>query len=119
MAIPLGTENKRQVYLVVALLVVIVCAGGWELQHYFSGPSTTPQPPTARTNAAHPVTTTAGHPAAAGPEAQRLTGADLDPTLHLDKLAQSEDVVYAGTGRNIFSGGVGAGSHRSADQERA
>jgi hypothetical protein len=107
MAIPLGTENKRQVYIVVALLMVIVCAGGWELQHYLSGPTTTPQPAVARTNTAHPAATTAaGHsasPASAGPEAQRLTSSDLDPTLHLDRLAQSEDVVYAGTGRNIFS----------------
>jgi hypothetical protein len=105
MAIPLGTENKRQVYIVVALFVVIVCAGGWELHNYLSGPSPTPQPAVVRTNPAHPATTTAGHPAhtATGPDAQRLTGSDLDPTLHLDKLAQSEDVAYAGTGRNIFS----------------
>ena len=105
MAIPLGLENKRQVYLVVGLFIIVLGAGGYELYDNFAAPST-PAPttiarstPGARTipPAAKRVTLVAG------PEAERLTNPGLDPTLHLDKLAQCEQVVYAGTGRNIFS----------------
>lgn len=103
MAMPLGTENKRQVYIAIALAVVIVLAGGYELYSYFG----TPSAPTtsAVTNPAPARRTGAGNAqqAAAGPQAQRVASNNIDPALHLDKLAQSEEVVYAGTGRNIFS----------------
>jgi len=108
MALPLGTENTRQVYLVIGLLAVIVGFGGYELYDFLSTPS--PAQPGARTQAAVNARpggaarpTQAGSASATGPAAQQLTSAGLDPTLHLDKLAESEDVVYAGTGRNIFS----------------
>ncbi|WP_109485191.1 hypothetical protein [Occallatibacter savannae] len=103
MAIPLGLENKRQVYTVIALAAVIVGVGGYELYNSLgSSPTVTTPPATANV----PARRTPGTPAAtstAGPQAQRITATNIDPALHLDKLAQSEDVVYAGTGRNIFS----------------
>lgn len=105
MAIALGTENKRQVYIVIALAAVIVLAGGYELYNYLGSPSAP-----AQTTAAKPATaaaptrrTGAGTSQQAGPQAQRVAGNNIDPALHLDKLAQSEEVVYSGTGRNIFS----------------
>lgn len=106
MAMALGTENKRQVYLLIVLAAIFVCFGGYELYDYFATPSA--PPPVHHSTAANPAAgrpsqTPAGRVAAGAPEAQRITNAGIDPTLHLDKLAESEDVVYAGTGRNIFS----------------
>jgi hypothetical protein len=105
MALRLGTENKRQVRLVIALFVLIAAIGGWELYGSFGGGSTPAQPAPTAIN----ILPAAGTPAVAaiptntGKDAQKLSNAGLDPSLHLDKLAQSEDVEYAGTGRNIFS----------------
>jgi hypothetical protein len=107
MALQLGTENKRQVYIVVALFAVILGVGGYELYQSFSGPSAAPRAvPTpaaaekVRTRTVAPAGTAA---APAGQEAEKVGKEDFDPTLHLDELAQSEDVDYRGTGRNIFS----------------
>jgi hypothetical protein len=101
MALPLGTENKRQVYLLAALGAGILIIGGFEVYSTFSGPSTS-APPAVKAPALHAPP---GHDASngAGTEAQKLSNADIDPTLHFDKLAQNEDVAYSGTGRNIFS----------------
>ncbi|HXS77449.1 MAG TPA: hypothetical protein VN753_14815 [Terracidiphilus sp.] len=105
MAIALGTENKRQVYTVIALAAVILCVGGYEVYSYF-GSSPNPTPAAGASRGSSPGARPAGETAAnrsAGPQAQKISTNNIDPALHLDKLAQSEDVVYAGTGRNIFS----------------
>lgn len=99
MALKMGVVNKSQVYLLGVLVVVILGLGAWELWDTFGG-STPARVPAVKTPAQASRTT---GPAAAGPEAQKLSNSGLDPTLHLEKLALSEDVTYTGTGRNIFS----------------
>ena len=107
MALQLGTENKRQVYMLAALLVVIVLIGGYELKQYFISPTAPARPAAATVPAsAKPAAgreTAATQAASEGKEAQKLTNAGIDPALHLDRLAFTESVEYAGTGRNIFS----------------
>jgi len=100
MALPLGTENKRQVYLVIVLFAVILVIGGFEIYNTFSGPPSTPRPTPAQANRS---TTASSSQANADQEAKKVDLASIDPVLHFGKLAQSEDVVYKGTGRNIFS----------------
>lgn len=100
MALQIGAENKRQVYMVIVLFSVVAIAGGWELYQNFSTPSRshTVPPPAIRT-----VAVPGQQAGGTGQDAQKLDNAGIDPTLHFDKLAQSEDVEYEGTGRNIFS----------------
>jgi len=103
MALRLGTENKRQVYLVVALFAAILIIGGWEVySNFIASPSTPPRPVAVQTPSASPAKGQVTS-ASAGPEAQKLSNDDIDPALHLDKLARTEGVEYKGTGRNIFS----------------
>jgi len=102
MAIALGTENKRQVYIVIALATIILIGGGYELYNSFSSPPA-PAVPARSANAARSAATATQRTNTTGPQAQRVASTNIDPTLRFDKLAQSEDVVYSGTGRNIFS----------------
>jgi hypothetical protein len=104
MAIALGTENKRQVYIAIALAAVILVGGGYELYNSFGTPSTpAPVAATRPTPATRSANGTTQHANTAGPQAQHVASTNIDPALHFDKLAQSEDVLYSGTGRNIFS----------------
>ncbi len=97
MALALGTENKRQVIMVAVLFAVLIVLGIYEFHNFFGGsPAPAPLPPRADRAGANAE-------AGAGDEARRLTNAGIDPTLHFEKLAASEDVRYEGTGRNIFS----------------
>ena len=93
----LGTENKRQVYMLVGLFAVIFIFGGYEIYGMFSGTSNH----VSTAPAVAQLKTLPGAPA--GPDAQKLSNNGLDPTLHLERLALNESVEYNGTGRNIFS----------------
>jgi len=97
-----GAEDKRKVMILGGLLVVIVPLAIWELWGAL-GTSSQPPRPIAAT-AAPQKNVAAARAAASEPEAQRITAnAGTDVTLHLNKLAASEDVEYSGGGRNIFS----------------
>ena len=104
MAVKVGTENKRNVIIAAVLFSIVAYMAIKELA---GGPSTPPPAParpaaTARqAPAAAGVRTPIGR--AAGPAARQLPNAGLDPALHLEKLALSESIEYAGIGRNIFS----------------
>ncbi len=107
MALALGAENKRQVILASVLGIVLVICAFWVYHIFFGSTSPTdsgsaPAPPTLQNPTAPSSTPSAATPAA-GNEALRLTNAGIDPSLHFDKLDQSEDVEYSGSGRNIFS----------------
>jgi hypothetical protein len=98
MTIRLGTDKKWQVYTLMGVLVVLFGFGGYRAYLMFGGGSSyTPLP------AAVAQYKNGTAPAAAGPDAQKLSNTGLDPTLHLEKLALNESVEYSGTGRNIFS----------------
>ena len=103
MALRMGTENKRQVYMVIALFALIAVIGGWELYGSFAGPAPRPMPVAVQPSLNSPSGQLAAGQSTPQPEAQKLSNAGLDPTVHFDRLAQSEQIEYAGTGRNIFS----------------
>ena len=104
MAIKVGTEDKKKVYLaggLGAVMLILLVRFLW--QNFGPSPSGTPAP--AVVTALRPATPPSG--GEAGPyahQASKLAGlASLDPTLHPEVMRQAESLEYTGHGRNIFS----------------
>ena len=96
-----GTENRRNTILAAVLGVVAVIAVAYQ----FIPSSSTIASTGTSTN---PITSPIGavtHPAAhhgAGSGKKEHAPQSLDPTLHLQQLAATEQIKYEGSGRNIF-----------------
>ncbi len=101
MALKLDPANKNQVILVGALVTILFGGVIYEVYGtFFSSPTPRPQLVAQKATTAKSSHSTSS---TEGPEAKKLNGPNIDPALHLAELAMSEDVEYAGTGRNIFS----------------
>jgi len=101
----LGTENRKQMIgaavLGVLLLIVVVyqfMPSSSTIASTTPGTTTTATGSQSSTNAARPAHHSSGP--AAGKKVRPPQS--LDPTLHLDQLASTEQIKYEGSGRNIF-----------------
>ena len=100
----LGFENRKQVILAASLgVVALVVIAYWFMPSSSTIASTTPvttavDPHTLATNAARP----GAHRGSVSTAKKVRPAPDLDPTLHLQELASAEQVMYEGSGRNIF-----------------
>jgi hypothetical protein len=89
----IGAENKKQLYIMLALMAIAL----FFLLRVFLSSDGTPR----TVSASIPSAAT---PAEAGPQGRGRAKAapPLDPTLRTDLLKNSEGAEYKGTGRNIF-----------------
>ncbi|HEX3662801.1 MAG TPA: hypothetical protein VHU89_15305 [Acidobacteriaceae bacterium] len=93
-----GLENKRNVTILVILLIILTVATVYFVRSVFVGGSNPAARPAPEASA-QPGPTSGGEHAA-----QKLPSlAKLDPTLHPEVMAGAESLEYTGTGRNIFS----------------
>jgi hypothetical protein len=111
MALKVGTEDKKKVYLAAGLggvMLILLIRFLW--QTFGPSPSAPPAPAPVVT-VSRPATTTGETaqqnttvPAYGGHQATKVSGlAALDPTLHPEIMRQAESLEYTGHGRNIFS----------------
>jgi hypothetical protein len=92
----LGTENRTQVVALAALgalALLLLLRAFWPSEPSTTASvapttSSTPRPATRRTSSGKIVA---------------VTEPRLDPTLNFDLLRESEEIKYAGNGRNIFA----------------
>lgn len=92
MAISLGTENKRQVRIAAGLGIAILAIGAYEIYGLLRTPSTT--------TTIKPISVPTLH---ATNQVRKSSRSRLDPVLRIDELTRSEQVEYAGTGRDVFA----------------
>jgi len=117
-----GADNRRKTIIAASLGAVALGCIIYMLFSLFGGPSEsapTPQPSATKAttkaeqdieaSSANPkasqATTAGGLGAIPGVDAQKLasTSSSLDPTLDETAMLRTENLVYSGSGRNIFS----------------
>ncbi len=94
-----GTNDKKKVAGAGGLGVVVLVLA---FNAIFGGPAAAPPPPSVPSHpaaAAGAPTSSRASAASTAPAA----GATLDPTLHPELMAETENYLYSGSGRNIFS----------------
>jgi hypothetical protein len=97
----LGTENRKKTLWAAGLGALAILAALYEIIPTLSGPSATSL--ANSTSASVAVPRPAAQRRVAGPGKKgRLPTENLDPTLQLQVLATTEQIKYAGSGRNIF-----------------
>ncbi len=96
----LGAENRTKLIWAAALGVVAIILVVYELIDLSGSPAAanTTQPSVA----AEPASQPKGRRTPSAGKAARTLARRLDPTLDLNLLKESEDIKYAGSGRNIF-----------------
>ena len=102
MALKLGAEDKKKVYIAGGLGVVVLGLAIYTFHDSFSSSTPAPTPPPAA------VTQAPARPASSSNSQHEATkianpNLNLDPTLHPELMAQAEALEYTGNGRNIFS----------------
>jgi hypothetical protein len=100
--VKLGVENRIQVIALAVLGGIAVLMLGFEFW-----PSSTTTPPTSGQTSSASMTGAAksGVRRSASGKILPPVSTRLDPTLDLKLLSQSEEIKYAGNGRNIFVAG--------------
>ena len=111
----LGSEDKKKVYALGVLGAVALYAV-WS--SFFSGPSVPSASSTSALKQRAAATAAPGGPVRRAPRVtaedwhpklhskspdEQIDAPNVDPTLHLDRLAKLQDVPAAGSGRNLFS----------------
>jgi hypothetical protein len=96
----LGTENRKKTLWAAGLGALAILAAMYEFIPILSGPSATSLANSNPAPAA--ITLPPAQHRGRGPGKKGRSPENLDPTLQLQLLATSEQIKYAGSGRNIF-----------------
>jgi hypothetical protein len=102
--VKLGFENRKQTIMAAALgVVALLIIGYWFIPASSTIASTTTAAATdPATPAATAVRPTSRHASGSAAAKKERAPQSLDPTLHLQQLAATEQIAYEGSGRNIF-----------------
>ena len=99
----LGTENRKETIAAAVLGIILLLVVAYEFMPWSSTNASTAEPATVNPPASAASSSRPAHRVAAPAlHGKERAPQSLDPTLHLDQLALTEQIQYEGSGRNIF-----------------